>query len=418
MAFAIPFGRTKGTPITEAETKDLQHCVKYIEGKLAENPQKDHADRDRAWVKAARSELDKRSGQQALPTRPPRQAPQNGTVDAPAHGSASTTDRQIRQSGAMVIATPEDVDLVQGSYQESAKVNEIFRLIQDKAHLISPTPTVGRLPTGCAVTLSVMWVDSRESKDGGEVYPTGGGKFGIEKSALLRVAGAAGISWDVDRCQRLDDGSHPHYCCYRAVGSVIDFDGIERVLAPKTIELDLRDGSAQIASMKARSRSGDIDQQLREMRLFILRHTEGRAVAGLIRNLGMKTGYTMADLQKPFVCARLVFTGESNDPATKAMFDKMIAARMLGGRASLYGRTAPELPARAAPSLMAPPPVDSTPSGTVVDEDEDWATGESPAPTPQTSSPPATSATPPASKSERIEGLPTDQDRGNDPNNY
>jgi len=406
MAFTIPFGKSKGTALDQADSKDLQYCITSISKKLVEEPNGPYGAKNRQWLDAAQAELARRSGQQSLGATAP---PQRAAPPATTRNGGSAHEMPKTSSGAaMTIASPADVEQVQGSYRDPAKLNLIFDQVRRVANLVSPAPAVGRLPAGCAVALAVVWVDTREMSKGGEIYPTGSGNYGIAKSALLRISGAAGISWDIDRCLRLDDGSHPHYCCYRAVGSIVDFDGMDRVLPPKTIELDLRNGSAQIESIEARSRSGDVTAQLREMRLFILRHTEGRAIAGVVRNIGMKTSFTLDELSKPFVCARLMFTGESDDAGQRAKFETMIAAKMLGGRASLYGGA--QLPARAAPVLQQPPPL-----GTVtapIDEGDDYdpaALGAADAPAATTAPAPAAAASAPAGKPMREPGDDADE---------
>src|SRR5690606_27790933 len=108
-----------------------------------------------------------------------------------------------------------------------------------------------------------------------------------------------------------------------------------------------------------RSKSGDIDAQLRELRLHILAHAESKAKNRAIRSLGLKSGFTEEDLKKPFVVAKLMWTGQTDDPELKRVFAEGTMNRMLGGSRALFG-VAPE-PRLPPPGrqLKAPPPVGS-----------------------------------------------------------
>src|SRR3990167_673869 len=226
---------------------------------------------------------------------------------------------------------------LQGSFREASDVNQRLNTASSRCHRVAPAPSVGALPEGCAVALSIVQVDLREMAAGGEVYDVGGGKLGIGKSVLDRIAAAAGISWDPQLGGRVDDGSDPYYCHFRAVAHVRHFDGTEQVLTGEK-EMDLRPGSPQVQALQARLRPArpgqpppTIDKQLRELRLHILAHAESKAKNRAIRSLGLKSGFTKEDLAKPFVVAKLMWTGQTKDPSLRRLFAEMTAERMLGG---------------------------------------------------------------------------------------
>jgi hypothetical protein len=231
-----------------------------------------------------------------------------------------------------------------------------------EANLVAPSPTVGTLPEGCAVSFARVWA-------GSDCYSTGNGNYGLGKSTLQKIAAAAGISWDPMASGRLDDGSHPHYCRWRAVGFYVAFDGTRQTIVAEK-EMDLREGSAQVDALNARAaskgRAGRAGLQIQEMRLHIQSHAETKAQLRAVRSLGVRTGYSTDELQKPFVVARLMFTGETRDPVLRREFAMMTARSMMQGRSALFGNSgAPVLGASAAPpaALMAhtpPPPVGST----------------------------------------------------------
>lgn len=274
-----------------------------------------------------------------------------------------------------------------GSFDSGARANEILQAASEQFHLVSPASSVGSLPEGCEVATSFVRVD-REN----ETYDVGGGKRGLAKVALDRIASAAGVSWDPIASCRLDDGSDPYYCLFRAVGTMRGFDG-SPVTITGTKEMDLRPRSPQLDAIEARAKEGkSSEKQIREMRLHILGHAESKARLRAIRSIGLRTSYDDKDLKKPFLVARLVFTGRTEDPTLEREFALMRAHAMLGSVSALYG-TSP------APQLVAAPPVQRMssgvrppPVGRSVDIDED----DIPEPRRSPPPPPARSAAPAA----------------------
>ena len=272
-----------------------------------------------------------------------------------------------------------------GSFDNGARANEILAAASEQFHLVSPASSVGSLPEGCEVATSFVQVD-REN----ETYDVGGGKRGLAKVALDRIASAAGVSWDPIASCRLDDGSDPYYCLFRAVGTMRGFDG-----APVTItgtkEMDLRPRSPQLDAIEARAKEGkSAEKQIREMRLHILGHAESKARLRAIRSIGLRTSYDDKDLRKPFLVARLVFTGRTQDPTLEREFALLRAHAMLGSVSAMYGGPAPQLapaPAQRMTVGVRPPPV-----GRSVDLDD----GDIPEPRRSPPPPPARSAAPAA----------------------
>lgn len=279
------------------------------------------------------------------------------------------------------------------------KAEALTRLLQEAAanhNLVSPATSIGRIPEGCGVALSTVVVDTDEKH--GEVYPSGGGKLVLARVSVDRIAAAAGISWDAAQSRRLDDGSDPRYCYFKAVGTVRDFDGTEVQLMGHK-EMDLRDGSAQIEALMERYdanlaawKRGDPRQryepkdptaQIREMRLHILSHAETKARLRAIRARGLKSAYQLEELRKAFVVARLMWTGESDDPELRRMFALKQADAMLGGIKALFGHGAGMGLAQLAPPTHAPmlqPAMRPPPIGASLDDvDEDGVIDAGPA---------------------------------------
>lgn len=243
-----------------------------------------------------------------------------------------------------------------GSYADPRAANAKLAALIQNSNLIAPATAVGTLPEGCEVAITIIQVDIRKGvqkngKDtypGGEVYDVGGGKLGLSKVVLDRIASAMAISWDSEASRRLDNGRDPYYCHYRAVGHVEMFDGSEREISAEK-EMDLRDGSPQIA--------GKSDKQVAEQRMHILAHAESKAKLRAVRSTGIKTSYTEDELAKPFAIARSMFTGRTEDPQLRAAAFLMRAeANIRGRRALMDGSASPsQISAPAYGSRSAPP---------------------------------------------------------------
>lgn len=234
-------------------------------------------------------------------------------------------------------------DLV-GTYRSAAEANERLGWAVDNAHLISPATSVGNLPEGVGLMLSVVTIDIE-----GDTYRTDSGGLALGKATLERMAQAAGLSWNPVLSGRIDDCSHPYYVRWRAVAEVKSFDGFQKQTLCKEKEVDLRDGSPAARPMS--------DKQLSQARLHIQSMCESKAQLRCIRQLGIKAGYTAAELKKPFVAARAQFTGESDDPVLKRIFAERTADAFLGDRKMLYG----DAPAPVPMPALAPPPVGTVP---------------------------------------------------------
>ncbi len=354
----IPGGKERGATLEQATTGCLEWWANKLETSVADGTAR-RPDLDAPLAAAMRAELARRSGGGSGGSGAPAQ------VEAP---------RPAPRPAAPLARREEGADLVRpGSYADGDRLTAALSNASARYHLVSPATSAGTLPEGTEVALTVVSVDAEK-----ETYDVGGGKRGLAKSALDRVGAAAGISWDPDRCRRLDDGSDPRYVAFQAIGRVRHFDGTEIVLSA-TKEMDLRDGSAQVQALRdryeralekwraqgSRAATGygalkyepkDPTAQISEMRLHILAHAESKAKLRAIRSLGLRASYDKDELDKPFAVARLMFTGRSTDPELKREFARMQAQAMLGASAALYGAPAPALPA---PRHHAPPPVGS-----------------------------------------------------------
>lgn len=201
-------------------------------------------------------------------------------------------------------------------------ITDTLRRAMEQGHLVSPANSCPNLPAGCEVAVSTVLIDVPR-----ETYDVQGGKA-LTKTALNRIAKAVGVGWDDRRSHRTDNGDNPNFASYKAVGHFRDFDGTWRTIEAEK-QMDLTEGSERAKTMKA--------GELSEARKFIAEHAQTKAQLRAIRSLGIRSSYTAAELEKPFVCARLIFTGQSDDPETRRVFAEATAKAMLGGSEMLFG---------------------------------------------------------------------------------
>lgn len=240
---------------------------------------------------------------------------------------------------AAAIAKPPEQAALGSLGRDAAAVTRKLAELSENYHLVSPQTQVDQLPEGCSVSVSMVMIspDPRAK----ETYNVSG-RLALSRDALARIAAAAGVDWDTQRCGRLDDGSDPRYVHYRAVGRVRNFDSSLRTISGE-VEIDARDGSDLINEIqtKARRRKDNRDDgasQILELRKFILRHAESKAKNRAIADMGVRRSYDPSEITKPFAVAKLSFSGHSDDPEIRKVFAQATAASMMGGTEALFGQ--------------------------------------------------------------------------------
>lgn len=394
MAYTIPSGNAKGTPLESAETKDIKYWIGRMADGLKEEPNGRFSKSNREWIDAAKRVLAERGD------NPPKPKPATAAAAAPAQSTA--------------LAKRSDTMLA-GSVGDPNAVTARLREFQEKFHLVSPATSCDAIPEGCGVALSMVFVDPNPGKDGpGEVYQVGD-KLGLSGTTLARIGAAAGVDWDPEQSRRLDDGRDPKYVHFRAVGRVRNFDGSIRTLTGE-VEIDAREGSpvldeirekAKRRAAKSQKENDDGASQILELRKFLLRHAERKAKNRAIADMGVKRSYAPKELEKPFAVARLMWTGQSSDPEIRREFAMKQADAMIGGMSALYGRAA-ALPApQQAQQLYGhpPPPPGAYHSQATAYDDEEFgdyeAEGESVTGTPAAEPAQATGEQPKAGAAEK-----------------
>ncbi len=288
----------------------------------------------------------KRRAGQAAKLSPGRELRPSPIADMGVPPTGSDKRPEVQTGEPDSVSTPA-FDLG-GTETKPDAIREKLRLAEAHGVLLT-APTVIAPPVGCAVAFTVLSFDAAT-----DCYRTDKDELNLNASALMRVAGAMRISWDGARSHRIDVRREARLASYQAVGFYRGLDG-SHVWITGECELDLRDGSDQVESMKERARSAEsFVEELREMRHFISRQVETKAKARAIRQAAGVRAYTLEELRRPFVVPSLVFTGHSDDPEVRKALAIAIGKSMLSSQSALYGGAV--MPT---PNGPLPPPIHS-----------------------------------------------------------
>ena len=288
---------------------------------------------------------------------------------------------QQQQTTAPKAVTDADLANIVGMSRDEREINRRLTWAARECFLVSPS-TVCSLQPGCAVSFAALWVDPKNDS-----HDVGAGKRGLLGTTLLRLANAAGISWDAHRSGRMDPGNSPHIVHWHAAGAWRGLDGTV-LSVPGDLQMDLSNDSDQtrkvMESAKAKTKwtngreeiivpAAEVGRiQLRDTRAKILEHAQKKAELRAIRQALALRSYTEAELlTKPFIVARLVFTGHDVDPEVERANKAAIRANMLGGSQALFGAPPVHhaLPSAPMPFRLSPAP-SATIDGEILDDVE------------------------------------------------
>lgn len=254
-------------------------------------------------------------------------------------------------------------------FQNMEALADRLRQLAGQAHIISPPPTF-MAPYNVAAVTPVV-IDPSFDPDSGagadvyhqpSIHKKASGRaleVSLNANGLKRILAASGVR--VRPSRRLDDGSQPYYWVVSTDGTVRDFSGMERTLPSGTVEVDFRDGSAQIgewtpeewaalvvdadkkkAAMPEGERwkvkpniNGWTADRVMRARQHGYRMAETKSLNALIRNLGLKQKYTIEELKKPFMVVQSIFVPPVDDPDVR----RMVVAHALGATQQLYPGT-------------------------------------------------------------------------------
>lgn len=212
-----------------------------------------------------------------------------------------------------------------------------------KFNILLPVMQIQSIPEMHELVLSVVKIDPDPKNK--EVYKY---QKNIDLSLTMhgidKVAAAAGVCWNWKACKRVDDGREPHYCVFMMEGWAKDFDGTWRNIV-RHREVDLRDGSEQIQDFASTA-------QLQQARKNILSLAQSKAANRVLRSLlFLKHGYSIEELNTPFIVPKLVFRPDLSDPVVKQAY---VLSQLQGPMQMLYGGQ-PASPKIIEPALLIEP---------------------------------------------------------------
>lgn len=306
-------------------------------------------------------------------------------------------------------------------------MNALAKIDPTQKNILLPTQTLQQISPWHAVRTSEVKIDP--NPDNGEVFKVGSkqDKNGnwedtlyIAKPGCFKIAQAAGIVWNWNACGPIGNPTRD-YVIYKAVGAMRLPDGSwQPITAHKEIDIPTIEEEVRVQYVKKANGAlnGEKDTYKGEWKKYkitnkngeeyekngyFLREDEkaryitdkthsdiiqwrknklGRAESGAMLRviraaLGMKSSYTRAELEKPFVVPRIDFTPNYNDPSVRqALIDHGVASMAsLFGQSSyaappnLGGHTAFERPQIEAPISDHPVHVE----GVMMDDEEDPA---------------------------------------------
>ncbi len=264
----------------------------------------------------------------------------------------ATAERQPDQ-------TPSDV---QAGFITSPE--DLARKVQEwraaGCHVLAPAIKVRAFAPNYAVNASLVQLSTDPAA--GELYcdPTvmKDHERAPSKLGLLKVSQAAGLTIVPQYSRRTDDRTIQHYWEFATVFAYLAYDGTPQLLQG-TVEVDLRDDSAQIGGWTPEKwralvkKNGEIldrdrhakvkwgingwsEARVLQARRFGLRSAESKSMTAAIRNLGLKQKYSLDELAKPFICLRVSFLPDYDQPGMR----ELVAAHALDGAAALYAPSA------------------------------------------------------------------------------
>ena len=252
------------------------------------------------------------------------------------------------------------------------------------ANLLMPSTEIAGLSEFHAPVIEKVLLSANPND--GDVYPhdTDGKKFRPTKQALMKLSVCAGVIWSPTESKRVDNNADRNYIAYKAVGGIKKPDGqpvffsAEYDIDFEVLEEELRDSYTKKAEGKTdamkwiKDKSAQfkadwindcVKRDMLQKRKFKLRLCEAGAMNRVLRMLlGIKQAYTIEELKKPFVMARIVFRPDFSDKEVRQQFIDASIKAMTG----VYG------PGAVATAEKHAEPIDVTP----LPEDEDGETGK------------------------------------------
>lgn len=212
--------------------------------------------------------------------------------------------------------------------------SQIAGAVKDGANLLLPQQILSDIPAMHNVTIEHVTISSK--MEDGDIYPKQGDatKFILTKQGIMKLCACAGVEWNWQYCTRTDNGKDRNYISYRAVGAVRKLDGSwmslqgEYDMDFEVLEDDLRNQyihKSKTWNKSQTEKDAYVESMTNTELIRLRRYKMGRCETGAMLRalrglLTLKNSYTKAELDKPFVIARLAFQPDYNDPEIRKQF--------------------------------------------------------------------------------------------------
>jgi len=178
---------------------------------------------------------------------------------------------------------------------------------------ISPNPRDGMAYKVGSENVNGQWID----------------RLALSKVALLQLGDAAGVRWYPTECKRLDNMSNPLYVSYQVVGAIRRPDGSWFTIKA-TKELDLEVIREEIKAEQVKKGERDrltpeaIETKVQAEWIQRRKHKVALCETGAYNRalrmlLKIKSTYTAAELQKPFIVTQVALNPASDPAVAHAM---------------------------------------------------------------------------------------------------
>lgn len=197
----------------------------------------------------------------------------------------------------------------------------------DQYNVLAPA-TVTQVSPWHRIIVSEVNVDPDPSH--GDVYRHYNGTLAMHKETLLRLADAAGIRFPNPPQFSRDSHDGSYDCTIRAEKQ--DPDGTWRAFYG-SYRWDVTERLQSISNPDSRAGQAEI----RMIRTFSMQRAETGAISRAIRKIiQIRQTYSPADLQKPFIVARISFD-PWNDPAIREAYRQALSVRLAENVAIMRG---------------------------------------------------------------------------------
>lgn len=234
-----------------------------------------------------------------------------------------------QQAGAPIEVAIDKYPMSEIIERQLWKSDELARV----ANITFPVTALDVLPPNHRPSISVIRVNTDPaSKD---TYMVSGQKA-LSKHVLLKLANAGGLHIRTRKISLRTDLDH------------IEWEAVAMGRLPDGTPISVKCSKSW---SWAKCQEEMSEKQAREYRKFADEQTETKAILRAVRAaMNLKTSYTPAELEKPFLVARAVFAPDMSDPEVR----RMVTQEQVRSQSMLYGGpgTRDDLAALPEPTLL------------------------------------------------------------------